>query len=132
MQRTGSTASDNEVLREHARAMIHGTRRTYRLGCHCCPCRAANAAYEAQRVRDRLHGRQTLGQRVSPVLARKRVKQLQVEQVSAREIARRLGLKNDAIRVHPDGITVRKLGRILRLYNQLMAEDPDLPMDASA
>lgn len=34
----------------------HGTRQNYLSGCHCLPCRAANAAYEQQRARARAKG----------------------------------------------------------------------------
>lgn len=36
--------------------MTHGTRPRYQAGCRCLPCRAANAAYAAERAADPLPG----------------------------------------------------------------------------
>lgn len=52
----------------------------------------------------------------------KRIKQMQAEKVI---ISRELGLRNRArtARLHPSGVTVRRLLRIRRLYRLKMAED---------
>lgn len=112
--------------------MIHGTRKAYRAGCSCCPCRAANAAYQAQRRLDRRAGRLTLGLRISPAHARKRIRQLEADDITERDLARRLGLKHHRLRLHPSAITVRKHLRIILEYRRLNGEGPDVPLNVSA
>jgi hypothetical protein len=41
-------------------------------------------------------------------------------------VAAALGLKHRDVRLHPNGVTVRKLLKIRRLYRLLMLEAPDL------
>lgn len=105
----------------------HGTRKTYRLGCTCTQCRAANAKAQAQRRADRRAGRWTLGLRISPSEALKRIRQLKAERVSQYLMAKQLGLHDTHLRVHPDAITVRKLLKIRKIYRFYMGEGPDLP-----
>jgi hypothetical protein len=107
---------------------VHGRRATYQAGCGCQPCRAANAAYEAAYRRDQRLGKVRLGAVVSATEARKRVQQLRAEHVN---VAAALGLKHRDVRLHPAGITVRKLLKIRRLYRLLMLEAPDLPRPSS-
>lgn len=101
---------------------MHGVYATYRHGCRCLPCKAASARLRAQQWRDRKLGRLRLGSIVSPQEAMKRIKQMQAEKVI---ISRELGLRNRArtARLHPSGVTVRRLLRIRRLYRLKMAED---------
>ena len=104
----------------------HGTRRQYRQGCHCLPCRAANARYEQERARDKAKGIPRLGTLISAKEARKRIQQLTVEHVP---VASRLGLKHHLVRLHPSGqMTYGKWQRIRQLYDALMAEGPDEPI----
>jgi hypothetical protein len=60
---------------------------------------------------------------VSATEARKRVQHLRAEHVN---VAAALRLKHRDVRLHPNGITVRKLLKIRRLYRLLMLEAPDL------
>lgn len=109
--------------------MTHATRAAYRGGCRCCPCRAANALAQAKRRADRRLGRVTLGQRISPALTKRRLRQLEADGITEREMARRLGLKSTRLRLHPDAITVRKHLRIAREHRVLTAEGPDAPLN---
>lgn len=110
-------------------SVTHGTRQCYRSGCRLPVCRAANADYWRAWWQDKQAGRQRLQARISPIEARKRVKQLQVEGMCGVEIVRRLGLKYHALVLHPDAITVRKALQIRRLYRLTMLEGPDAPLD---
>lgn len=111
----------------------HGTRKTYQAGCRCCPCRAANAQYEAARAADKAAGRQRLGCIIPAAEARKRVNQMKSEKISGRAINRQNGLKDHALVLHPSGITVRKLLRIRRIYRlHMTGEGPDVPLSYSS
>jgi hypothetical protein len=105
--------------------MTHGIRQTYRAGCRCCPCRAANAAYELDRARDHATGRLRLGSVINPAEAVKRIRQMKAEKISGRAVNRLSGLKDHPLVLHPSGITVRKLLRIRRLYRLHMLENRD-------
>jgi hypothetical protein len=100
----------------------HGTRARYQDGCACPPCAAAEAAYRKHLRADHRAGIQRLGSVISPVEAQRRIRQLQAEHVSARQIARSLGLVHHAPRLHPDGITLRKLLKIRRLHRQVLRD----------
>lgn len=104
----------------------HGTRACYLHGCHCDPCKAAEAAYRQQLRHDHRAGIQRLGSVVSPVEAQRHIRQLKAEHLTARQIAQQLGLVHHAPRLHPDGITVRKLLRIRRLRRLHLAESTAL------
>lgn len=108
-----------------ARMPDHGTRAQYRAGCRCLRCRAANAAYVAAYRRRRRAPRPLLRTIISPVEARRRIRQLLTEGFSKSDIARRLGLKNRAPRLHPAGITLAKALKIRRLCRQLLIEGFD-------
>lgn len=99
----------------------HGTRRQYRQGCHCTPCRAANAAYEAKRRHAHRCGLPLLGAIVKPTEARRRIHQLEAEHVP---IAQRLGLKCGRLRLHPDGVTVRRVLQLRWLCREYLVGEP--------
>lgn len=73
-----------------------------------------------------------MGQRISPITARKRIKQLEADHVTERELAQRLGLKNPSLRLYPDAITVRKHLRIALEHRRLTEEGPDTPLDGAS
>ncbi len=101
----------------------HGTRASYQYdGCRCVDCRASEATY--RRALRALHrqGTRPLGTVVSPVEARRRVRQLQAEHVTAPQIAAQLGLKHHSPRLHPDGITLRKLITIRLLQRRILRD----------
>lgn len=100
----------------------HGTRRQYKRGCRCLCCRAANATYEAARARDKAKGICRLGCIISATEARRKVAQLQREQVN---VAARLGLKHHSVRLHAHGVTLKKSLKIRALWRRYFV-DPDL------
>jgi hypothetical protein len=69
----------------------HGTRVAYASGCHCDPCRKANAAYVAERRRSP-KGHVALGQ------VRSHVKELRAAGMSWREIGRLSGVHEATVR----------------------------------
>jgi len=99
----------------------HGTRRRYRHGCRCTRCRAANADAQAKRRHAHRHGATLLGAVVKATEARRRLQQLQAEQVP---IAQRLGLKCGRLRLHPDGVTVRRLLQLRWLCREYLVGEP--------
>lgn len=108
-------------------AQRHGTRSTYQQGCHCMPCRAAEANYRAALRRLRAKGIQPLGATISAVEAWRRIRQIQTEHVAKAEIARRAGLPSPRLRLHPTRITVRTLLRIRRAYRLFILDGSDGP-----
>jgi hypothetical protein len=69
----------------------HGTRACYKRGCTCTPCKAAEAAYRADLRLKRLKGLPVLGVLVSPVEARRRIRQLKTEGYPETRIASMAG-----------------------------------------
>lgn len=65
---------------------------------------------------------------MSPAKARARLRELDAEKLTERDIAGRLGLKHPSLRLHPDAITVRKHLRIALEYRRLTGEGPDAPL----
>lgn len=111
--------------------MTHGTRTAYQKGCACTPCRAAEAAYRAQlRVR-KAKGLPLLGALVSPVEARRRVRQLKLEEYPEPRIARMAGWREPRSRQVRFGqrerIRLWTLLRIRRVAQFAMLEGADLP-----
>lgn len=102
--------------------MTHGTRQTYRTGCHCTPCRAANAAYIAHLRQLHAVGRKPLGALLSGAEAQRYIKALRIERFSRAEIARRLGLKSPKLRLDTPRLRYRSVLRLRRLYRENMAE----------
>jgi hypothetical protein len=100
---------------------VHGTRRCYRQGCRRVECRAANAAYQRHRRQTLAKGLPLLGAIVKATEAKRRINQLKAEHVP---VAKWLGLKGGSVRLHPDGVTIRKLLKIRALWRKYVAE-PD-------
>lgn len=97
----------------------HGTRTTYRTGCRCLPCKAANAIYEhtrRQRWRDQ---HPPLGHRISAAQTAKQIQALLIERCTHAQIARALGRRTRTFRL-PDRITLRTALKVRRLYRALM------------
>jgi hypothetical protein len=67
-------------------------------------------------------GTRPLGSVISPLEAQRRIRQLQIEHISAKQIARALGLVHHAPRLHPDGITLRKLLTIRLLHRRILRD----------
>lgn len=100
----------------------HGTRARYQAGCPCAACRGAEATYRHGLRACHRRGQRPLGSVISPVEAQRRIRQLKAEHVTAHQIAQALGLVHHAPRLHPDGITVRKLLKIRRLHRQVLRD----------
>jgi len=99
----------------------HGTRATYQYdGCRCTACRAAEATYRQQLRATHRVGKRPLGTVLSPLEARRRIDALKREHVTAHQVAQALGLVHHAPRLHPDGITLRKLLKIRRLHRLVL------------
>lgn len=97
----------------------HGTRQTYQSGCHCTPCRAANASYIAHLRTLKAQGRQPLGILVPAADTAKRIRQLILEQMKRKDIARELGLKSPILQLHTHPgawLRLRSVLRIRRLH----------------
>lgn len=109
--------------------MIHGTRKAYRAGCSCCPCRAANAAAEAARRLRLLRGSADAFDRA--LEARRRVRQLEIEGYPKSRIAKLAGW-TDGRGYHVNfrrGQRIRRstFARILRVARYAMLEGLDTP-----
>lgn len=114
--------------------MTHGTRGQYQAGCSCLPCRAAEATYRTSlRARHR-HGLPILGALISPVEARRRIRQLKgegypVTRLEAMRGHRRLPRVLVNMTLDPQRVRIRlaTLLTIRRLAQHAMLEGVDLP-----
>lgn len=98
----------------------HGERRTYKGGCHCQPCRAAEARYRADLRLQHAKGHPPLGATMPAVEAWKLIRQLKAEHLTQAEIAGRLGLPRRRLELNRSVIRVRTHLRLRWLYRQLM------------
>ena len=110
--------------------MTHGTRATYRTGCRCTPCRAANATYWRTWWTAQQTGRPRLGARISAVEAQRLIRLLLIEWRTLRRaksaLSEALGLQHNLPRLtEQDQITVRTELRIRQFYRSRMLADPD-------
>jgi hypothetical protein len=108
----------------------HGTRATYRTGCRCTPCRAANAGYWRTWRTASQTGRPRLGARVSAVEAQRLIRLLLIEWRALRRaksaLSEALGLQHNLPRLtEQDQITLRTELRIRQFYRSRMLADPD-------
>lgn len=106
--------------------MTHGTRRDYKAGCRCTPCKAAEARYRANLRWLHRVGKQPLGAKVSAVDTARRIRQLLIERMTKASIAKELGLKRPILELHtgPNArVTLRTALLIKRLHRLKM--DPD-------
>jgi hypothetical protein len=119
-----------------AGAPDHGTRARYQLGCRCLPCRASNACYIAQLRGRKARGLPLLGALISPVEARRRIRQLKLEGYTETRIAQMVGWRDRHLQCTAHArIRLRTLLRIRRVAAFAMLEGvdlPPLPDDASA
>ena len=104
------------------RPLIHGLRATYKQGCRCVPCRAAEAAYRAQ-VRDQhRRGRLPFGAVIAAQGAWTIVRMLLSEGWSRTQIGHDLGLKWGRLQIGRDVIRLRTLLRLRYLARQRLRE----------
>jgi hypothetical protein len=101
----------------------HGERATYKAGCSCTPCRAAEASYRAELRRREAEGRPALGARVGPGMMWRQIDALRREGYTDGEIARRLGLQTPRLQLHRERVTLRSKLKVQRLYRLTMAVD---------
>ncbi len=92
-----------------AYALLHGLRATYRKGCRCLPCRAANASYRPAR-------------RVPAYLVRQRIRALEAGGYTLIEIARRARLHRSSLRSHHQTVRQETAQRIEALYRWARGE----------
>lgn len=112
--------------------MIHGTRSSYQAGCDCLPCKAAEAAYRADLRRRHLKRLPILGALVSPVEARRRVRQLKLEEYTVARIAQLAGWRNGRVQLgQRERIRLSTLVRIRRVARFAMLEGADKPDDTA-
>lgn len=108
----------------------HGDRRTYRQGCRCVSCRAANAKAEADRVAKHRKGLVLLGARVPAAetwdLIRRRLKPECLPQTYG-AVALLLGYGYPMLQFGRALITERTRRRVLRLARQRLALNTELP-----
>lgn len=108
----------------------HGTRARYQRGCTCTPCKAAEAAYRANLRVKHLKGLPVLGVLVSPVEARRRVRQLTGEGYTKARVAAMAGWQNGHLQFGAhERIRLATLLRIRRvaIFAMLEGAAPDPP-----
>jgi hypothetical protein len=109
----------------------HGTRACYQRGCPCTPCKAAEAAYRADLRLKRLKGLPILGALVSPVEARRRVRQLTGEGYTKARVAAMAGWQNGHLQFGAhQRIRLATLLRIRRvaIFAMLEGAEPEAPV----
>ena len=114
--------------------MTHGTRPTYRTGCRCTPCRAANAAYWRAWHAAHHTGRPRLGARVSAVEAQRLIRLLLIEWRAQRGakglLSAARGLRRHLARLRQqDRVTLRTELKIRQFYRARMLANPDRRRD---
>jgi hypothetical protein len=107
--------------------MTHGTRASYRRGCRCTPCRAANATYWRTWWAAVTAGGVPLGARVPAAEAHRVLALLRRDWPSARTLAAALGKQYDDLArlARQRTITLRTELRIRHLYRTRALEQPD-------
>lgn len=113
--------------------MSHGIRAIYQKGCRCLLCRSAEASYRAALRRRHLRQLPILGTLISPVEARRRIRQLRNEGYTKDRIAQMAGWRDGHLRcATSDRIRLATLVRIRRVARFAMLEGAELPIERSA
>jgi hypothetical protein len=112
--------ADREICQ--AESLIHGLRRSYKRGCRCLRCRAANASYEAERRLALAQGQIPLGRRVPGQAVDRRLRSLVSEDFTRQEIARRARLHPVTLRGHHRSVTLRTYLRVSALWRRHCGE----------
>ena len=104
--------------------MTHGTRSGYQsAGCHCTPCRAAEARYRAALRLAHAKGQVRLGVLVPAEAAYRPLRALRLEQYSWADLARRLGLRSGRLHRHAGSVRLGTRLRIAALHRRLVGQD---------
>lgn len=105
----------------------HGTRTTYqRQHCRCTPCKAAEAAYRSNLRLRKAKGQPILGALVSAVEARRRVRQLKLEEYPIARVERMGGWSPRTLQLdRQEQIRLSTLVRIRRVASFAMLEGAD-------
>lgn len=109
------------------RPPIHGTRASYKAGCHCLQCRRGNASYQTSIRQAKARGRRLPGQHVPAGRTWRRIRLLRIEGFSLAELARRLGLQRPQLQFDTERVRVSTEQRVEAFYAAVMAEGPEGP-----
>lgn len=96
--------------------MDHGTRATYKKGCHCLPCRAANAAYIANLRRRHQRGLPILGAYVPAHETWRQLRLLTTEYETEAMLAQRLGHKTGRLQYGRKRVRLFTAVKVARQY----------------
>lgn len=100
----------------------HGQRRTYRCGCRCTLCRAANAARSARQYRAAKIDAPMLGARVPAARTHILMRVLRCEGFTHGDVAKLLGWHGNYARIyHARTVTLRTQRQIERLIQERVA-----------
>lgn len=103
--------------------MTHGTRATYQTGCHCVPCRAAEATYRSQVRRLHARDRVPMGAYVPASEAARAIARLLIERYSKRQVARLAGLERRTLVLSTDQrVRLRTLLKVRRVTRMLLED----------
>lgn len=97
----------------------HGERRTYKSGCHCLPCRAAEAAYRSHLRQLQAKGTVPLHTIISAADAWRLIKAMRTEHFKDADLARSLGHQHPILQIHTR-VRLRTFLRLKRLYRLRM------------
>lgn len=111
-----------KIFEEKAKVLIHGLRKSYKRGCRCLRCRAANASYEAERQAALAQGKVPLGRRVPGQAVDRHLRSLMSEGFTRVELARRVHLHPTTLWGHHRSVTVRTYLRVAALWRRHCGE----------
>ncbi len=94
----------------------HGTRASYRAGCRCTPCKAANATYQAIRRARLARSKRLLGQRVPAAPAWRLVAALIREGFTRGQIAQLMGCRRPILELNPETVELASLAKLKQIY----------------
>jgi hypothetical protein len=108
--------ADEEICR--AESLIHGLRRSYKRGCRCLRCRAAEATYRADLRRQEAQGRIPMGRRVPGQAVDRHLRSLVSEDFTRQDIARRARLHRTTLWRQHGHVTLRTYLRVSALWRR--------------
>jgi hypothetical protein len=113
-------AADREICQ--AESLIHGLRRSYKRGCRCLRCRAANASYLAEYRLARAQGKVPLGRRVPGQAVDRHLRSLVSEAFTRQDIARRARLHRTTLWRQHGRVTLGTYLRVSALWRRHCGE----------